>query len=164
MEHVILTVKASITKLWLSIFYLFVAIVFFGISTYLFATPADEEVELLFAFFGIIALIPGIGWLVYYFLTEIVFYEDGRIVCRDMLRGKRTVHKANVKRIRVSTDSSFRKWISLYGKKGKELVRIPGHMQGYEEVYPLVREYHVPIEYWKYSRLGISKRTWENKA
>lgn len=164
MEDIILTVKVSKTRLWFGIFFLLVALFHFALSVYLYVTLLEEGLHMLFAFFGILGVVVGISLLWYYFWEQTVFYADGRIEHRDLLGKKRTVHKSKIRKIRISTDESFRKWMSLVGKNEKELLRIPGNMQGYEDVYPLVQEYHVPIEYWRYWHgLVREKRTWENK-
>ncbi len=168
MEKVILTVKPDKINLYLAIFFLLEALGFLALSGFLFETLSEDGGVMTFFVLGLIAAVVSAGLMLYYFLEQTVFYENGEIVYRDMLGGKKYLHKNDVQKIRITKKHSADQWITLFGKNKKELARISGSMKSYEEVYPIVREYHVPIEYWtyggKYSIPRIQKRTWDNKS
>ena len=108
--------------------------------------------------FGILGVLGVLG----YFMMYLIFYEDGRIIFRDMFGVKREIRKKDVAKVRVTTSSGNQR-ITLFNEENKRILTIYDTMPGYEKIYPIVREYHVPIEFHKYAQKNISKRTWENK-
>lgn len=156
-DKVILTTRVGKSELILGICLMLVSVMGTLFMT-LFVKEWYVVNFILIGMFGIIGALGVFG----YFMMYLIFYEDGRIVFRDMFGIKREIYKRDVAKIRVTTRNGNQR-ITLFNEENKKILTIYDTMPEFDQIYPIVREYHVPIEFHKYVHKSISKRTWENK-